>query len=74
MDWNSIGMMLDRHGFPAAVALILLYHVLINGRRQGDAMLSLVSKIETLIEAQHRLTDAANRLCDQIAHPWRRSS
>ena len=62
MDWNNLGMLLDRHGFPMAVALILLYHVLIVERAQTKAFEKLIGRIDALIELQHAALSAAHTL------------
>ena len=51
-------MLLDRHGFPMAVALILLYHVLIVERAEVKATGKMIARLDSLIELQHQLLSA----------------
>ncbi len=66
MTPEQFGLLVDRHAFPIAVAVILLYHVLVVERRQIEAHEKLIGKIDVLIAIQHQLLAAMHSLAALI--------
>lgn len=66
MGWEQFGQFLDRHGFPMAVAIALLFHVLVTERREAAVLIQLVAAHTEVQEAIHTMNETLSRLTETL--------
>ena len=65
MTLTDVTIFINSIGFPAAVAIFLLYHVLVIERREAEAILSLVNAIDEQARVLTTLCERINRLLER---------